>query len=307
MKHITRLLILLGSVALFTSSCAAPVMPPAPTASQPPKPTMTETQLINDLIGEWSLEINGDWKTEYSILVHGCVPVIIEDRSSFPTINSEGPIDIHMQNVLPSILHEGCHYDMSVNGAVVVIGFAMTAVRSFNLVNIRLSRDPLTFNETLREICAGTPGPESEWPPRSMTDGGFLGHLWAAIIKTSFDAMQEPLVTRNKEKCILKAVDGAEVDCLALNFRLHRGAVCEPIPTAVPTFDKTMAADRRDTPSPGDQSSQAKTIIYIVAEGDTLDTIAERYSVTAEAIIIYNGLASKDDIFPGMSLSIPIQ
>ena len=45
---------------------------------------------------------------------------------------------------------------------------------------------------------------------------------------------------------------------------------------------------------------------YVVQEGDTLSGIAEMFDVTWDAIIQANGLQSKDSIFVGQELLIPV-
>jgi LysM repeat protein len=66
-----------------------------------------------------------------------------------------------------------------------------------------------------------------------------------------------------------------------------------PIQTTVPTTTTTTT-----TVAPGD-------FLYVVQSGDTLGKIAERFSVTIQAIVERNGLASADDIQAGQSLEIP--
>ncbi len=66
-----------------------------------------------------------------------------------------------------------------------------------------------------------------------------------------------------------------------------------PIQTTVPSTTTTTT-----TVAPDD-------FLYIVQPGDTLFRIAERFSVTVEAIVERNGLASADDIEAGQSLEIP--
>lgn len=75
-------------------------------------------------------------------------------------------------------------------------------------------------------------------------------------------------------------------------------------PTAAPvaTQDETSqdppASDTDDTPAVTGET-------YIVADGDTLWDIADRFGVTVEEIIAANGLNSPDDIAIGDELIIP--
>jgi LysM repeat protein len=66
-----------------------------------------------------------------------------------------------------------------------------------------------------------------------------------------------------------------------------------PIQTTVPSTTTTTT-----TVAPDD-------FLYVVQPGDTLFQIAQRFSVTVEAIVERNGLASPDDIEAGQSLEIP--
>jgi LysM repeat protein len=66
-----------------------------------------------------------------------------------------------------------------------------------------------------------------------------------------------------------------------------------PIQTTTPTTTTTTT-----TVAPSD-------FIYVVQSGDTLGKIAERFSVTIQAIVERNGLASADAIQAGQSLEIP--
>ncbi len=70
-----------------------------------------------------------------------------------------------------------------------------------------------------------------------------------------------------------------------------------PSPTPSPTPEPT------DTPEPAGPTPVL--FPYTVREGDTLDSIAERFHSTTAAIITANDLAS-EDIFPGDKLLIPI-
>jgi len=86
-------------------------------------------------------------------------------------------------------------------------------------------------------------------------------------------------------------------------------------PTALPTpngFTSTSAS----SPTPSIQSTltdwtsrSCKTIIYVVQENDTLDSIAVQHGITPETILEYNkdvdSLAS-DKVFLGMELVIPL-
>jgi LysM repeat protein len=66
-----------------------------------------------------------------------------------------------------------------------------------------------------------------------------------------------------------------------------------PIQTTLPSTTTTTT-----TVAPDD-------FLYVVQPGDTLFQIAQRFSVTVEAIVERNGLASADDIEAGQSLEIP--
>jgi nucleoid-associated protein YgaU len=66
-----------------------------------------------------------------------------------------------------------------------------------------------------------------------------------------------------------------------------------PIQTTLPSTTTTTT-----TVAPGD-------FLYVVQPGDTLFQIAQRFSITVEAIVERNGLASPDDIEAGQSLEIP--
>lgn len=66
-----------------------------------------------------------------------------------------------------------------------------------------------------------------------------------------------------------------------------------PIQTTTPTTTSTTT-----TVAPTD-------FLYVVQSGDTLGMIAERFSVTIQAIVERNGLSSPDDIQAGQSLEIP--
>ena len=66
-----------------------------------------------------------------------------------------------------------------------------------------------------------------------------------------------------------------------------------PIQTTTPSTTTTST-----TVAPGD-------FLYVVQSGDTLQRIAERFSVTVAAIVERNALASADDIEAGQSLEIP--
>jgi LysM repeat protein len=66
-----------------------------------------------------------------------------------------------------------------------------------------------------------------------------------------------------------------------------------PIQTTLPSTTTTTT-----TVAPDD-------FLYVVQPGDTLFQIAQRFSVTVEAIVQRNGLASADAIEAGQSLEIP--
>jgi lipoprotein-anchoring transpeptidase ErfK/SrfK len=69
--------------------------------------------------------------------------------------------------------------------------------------------------------------------------------------------------------------------------------VLEPVTTALPIPEP----ERLGPPDPLDLS-------YTIKEGDTLETIARQYGMTAAALRHYNGLAS-EVLFPGEALKVP--
>jgi LysM repeat protein len=94
------------------------------------------------------------------------------------------------------------------------------------------------------------------------------------------------------------------------------GAVQQPItqPTAAqivqnPAAQPTAAAqDQTSQDPPASDAADAAVVTgetYIVADGDTLWDIADRFGVTVEEIVAANGLESPDDIAIGDELIIP--
>jgi LysM repeat protein len=78
----------------------------------------------------------------------------------------------------------------------------------------------------------------------------------------------------------------------------------EPAPTVAPTAPPLMIVTA--TPGlPPPPTPPAGNQRYVVREGDTLSTIAERFDVTEAAIMDANNLSDPDHILVGQELIIP--
>ena len=89
-----------------------------------------------------------------------------------------------------------------------------------------------------------------------------------------------------------------------LRDRQHQGRLADAILAGVRTYfygnpppDTRIALEMRRTP--------VKQVRHVIARGDTLSEIAERYNVSASAIRAANKLAN-DKIRVGQTLSIPV-
>lgn len=81
-----------------------------------------------------------------------------------------------------------------------------------------------------------------------------------------------------------------------------------PRPTALPTPEPTLPIVERTPVSGSPTSGPAPTLtlqVYQVQSGDNLNTIANRYGVSVQAIIEANNLTNPDRIMPGDQLIIP--
>ena len=110
------------------------------------------------------------------------------------------------------------------------------------------------------------------------------------------------------------------IAALALSTLAMTGCGGDEEPAAVPTtpelaFTPTETATAADatTPEEGSTPPAGETprptgtdgSVYMVEEGDTLSTIAQRFDTTVEALVEANDLADPDTIFPGDELTIP--
>jgi membrane-bound lytic murein transglycosylase D len=59
-------------------------------------------------------------------------------------------------------------------------------------------------------------------------------------------------------------------------------------------------------PANGFQKKEVREIIYIVREGDTLWSIAQKYNVTLEEIRSWNSLNGRDQIYPSDRLKLKV-
>ena len=69
-------------------------------------------------------------------------------------------------------------------------------------------------------------------------------------------------------------------------------------------LDRSMAKDDETGDLPGIEE-ETPTTVYQVQPGDTLETIAEKFGITVEALAAYNGLDPDAPINPGTILHIP--
>lgn len=74
--------------------------------------------------------------------------------------------------------------------------------------------------------------------------------------------------------------------------------VVSPMPQ--PSFTATPSSALASTPT------IAPGVVHVVVEGDTISGIAEKYGVTEDSIVRYNGLSSPDDLHIGQKINIPI-
>lgn len=60
-------------------------------------------------------------------------------------------------------------------------------------------------------------------------------------------------------------------------------------------------------PASSEAPASEQYVVHTVEEGDTLSEIADRYGVTVDSIVRYNGLSSADDLTIGDEITIPLR
>jgi LysM repeat protein len=81
-------------------------------------------------------------------------------------------------------------------------------------------------------------------------------------------------------------------------------AVATTTPTTTPTAVPTLVENPTATVAPPSATSTA-TQVYVVVDGDTIETIAARFGVTVAALLELNPLINPDIIIPGQELQLP--
>jgi LysM repeat protein len=79
----------------------------------------------------------------------------------------------------------------------------------------------------------------------------------------------------------------------------------EPAPTVAPTAPPMLIVTATPGLPPASTQPRSEEQRYVVREGDSLSSIAERFDVTEAAIIRANNLADPDRILVGQELLIP--
>jgi D-alanyl-D-alanine carboxypeptidase len=80
-----------------------------------------------------------------------------------------------------------------------------------------------------------------------------------------------------------------------------------PQPKLSSTISTQTASSEPSTPTPAPEEIliQAEPLIYSVRRGDSLTTIAKRYGIGVEDILLFNPMDDPDLLVPGQTLRIP--
>jgi len=139
---------------------------------------------------------------------------------------------------------------------------------------------------------AASPTPSREYVVKSGDTLGSIANSYGLTTEELLDA--NPSLRENP-------------DSLAEGQKL---TIPTPGTTATTTVPPSATAEEATTTPPAGPvatDTPAPWATYVVQEGDTLDAIAERFGVTADSIVRFNGLTNPDDISPGQELTIPLR
>jgi len=159
------------------------------------------------------------------------------------------------------------------------------------------------------ELCAACQDPASAIPSGTVFRGSLLALLVASILALWF-LIQPPGLPGGES-------GGEAVLPLPTVTPSPRATTPAPAsPTATPSATPTATATATATASPTPQVTPSPTPTatpqpppfteYLVQQGDTLSSIAQRFGTTADELVRINGLASQDVIIDvGQKLLVP--
>jgi D-alanyl-D-alanine carboxypeptidase len=80
-----------------------------------------------------------------------------------------------------------------------------------------------------------------------------------------------------------------------------------PSPKIQPTTPNTPVVASPSAPTPLEIDIQPEPILYTVRRGDSLSTIAKRFGVGVEDILLFNPMNDPDLLVPGQTLRVPVK
>jgi len=140
------------------------------------------------------------------------------------------------------------------------------------------------------------------------------GPIWRRFMMEAHEYLQIPPHPFTKPDSIVESTCGGRTEVFKKNTPTVKNGACKGPSgtggeTETPTPRGPVFPTRTETPTPSPSPTPDKPTVfyYTVREGDTLEGVAELFTVDIEDLLRINGLVDGDFIFPGDILIIPGQ